>query len=190
MMRLSHAPHPVCSFPPPPSPCAIWICSAAHFTSGRFLLDEGAGRRRTQHAARGTQHAAAPRQRAYTFLTKDAFDHYQGEPFQNFDQYAAAHFNTQAPAPPVPFPGPPTPPSQTQPPSQHQQQQQQHNAVTSHHGSNGTAAPALEIKPPQLTDGLPVAKTELNGDRQGSNSADEEDLTPAQSRRKAQNRAA
>lgn len=144
--------------------------SAAHFTSGCFLLAEGVGHDRGQ--------------RAYTFLTKDAFDHYQGEQFQNFDQYAAAHFNTQPPAPPqAPFhQGPPTPPNQTQP-----QQLQQHNVAA---GINGTAVSALEVKPPQLSDGLPVTKTEANGDRQGSNSADEEDLTPAQSRRKAQNRAA
>lgn len=120
--------------------------------------------------------------KAYTFLTQDAFDHYQGEHFQNFDQYTAAHFNTQ----PAPFPGPPTPPSQTQHPVVHNAQS--HPAA--HHGING-AAPT--VKPPPQPNGLAMTKTEPLGDidgRQGSNSADEEDLTPAQSRRKAQNRAA
>lgn len=149
-----------------PALCPVFPmpCSAAHFTSVRFLLGEG-----------GTP-------KAYTFLTQDAFDHYQGEQFQNFDQYAAAHFNAQA----APFPGPPTPPSHTQHPVVHNGQS--HPAA--HHGING-AAPA--VKAPSQPNGLAMTKTEPNGDidgRQGSNSADEEDLTPAQSRRKAQNRAA
>lgn len=127
---------------------------------------------------------------AYTCLTQDAFDHYQGDQFQNFDQYAA-HFNTQTPT----FPGPPTPPNQQHPAAAIVHNGQPHNA--SHHGMNGSGVSALKTAH-QLADGLPVTKTEpiaelengMNGRRQGSNSADEDDLTPAQSRRKAQNRAA
>jgi AP-1-like transcription factor len=46
-------------------------------------------------------------------------------------------------------------------------------------------------QPISLQDGLPLTKEETDdhANRQGSNS-DDEDLTPAQSRRKAQNRAA
>ncbi|KAJ4386237.1 AP-1-like transcription factor [Gnomoniopsis smithogilvyi] len=110
----------------------------------------------------------------------DAFDQYQGEQFQNFDQYAAAHFNAQ---PPPPFPGPPTPPNHH--PSVHTNGQPQ----PSHPAINGATGAA--VKPTQLP-GLAMTKSEPMGDldRQGSNSADEEELTPAQSRRKAQNRAA
>lgn len=114
---------------------------------------------------------------AYTCLIQDGFDHYQGEQFSHFDQYANTQFNTQQPAP---FPpGPPTPPNH-------------HPAVNnngqSHSGMNGVAAPAAKSSQPS---GLAATKIEPIGDldRQGSNS-DEEELTPAQSRRKAQNRAA
>lgn len=116
---------------------------------------------------------------AYTSLTQDAFDHYPSEQFQNFDQYAA-QFN-----PPPAFPGPPTPPNQ---------HPVVHNGHShSHRGVNGAAA-AAGGKPSQA-DGLPLStKPEPIADpeagRQGSNSAEEDDLTPAQSRRKAQNRAA
>lgn len=123
---------------------------------------------------------------AYTCLTQDAFDHYQGDQFQNFDQYAAAHFNTQ---PTAPFPGPPTPPNHQHPaaPVHHNGQAQLHHGAV-----NGGPNAAPAFKPPQQPDGLPMTKMEpnLDADRQASNSADEEDLTPAQSRRKAQNRAA
>lgn len=140
---------------PPPLPVPR---SAAHLTSGVFLLDH----------------------KAYTCLTQDAFDHYQGEQFQNFDQYAAAHFNAQ---PPPPFPGPPTPPNH------HPVVNNNGQPHPSHPGINGTTGPA--VKPTQPP-GLAMTKSEPLGDldRQGSNSADEEELTPAQSRRKAQNRAA
>lgn len=141
--------------PLPPSPVPR---SAARLLSGRFLLDG----------------------RAYTCLTQDAFDHYQGEQFQHFDQYATAHFNAQ---PPPPFPGPPTPPNH------HSVAHNNGQPQPSHPGINGATGPA--VKPPQPP-GLAMTKPEPIGDldRQGSNSADEEELTPAQSRRKAQNRAA
>lgn len=108
----------------------------------------------------------------------DAFDHYPSEQFQNFDQYAA-QFN-----PPPAFPGPPTPPNQ-------------HPAVHNghshpHRGVNGAAAAV--VKPAQA-DALSLSTKpdpipDPDAGRQGSNSAEEDDLTPAQSRRKAQNRAA
>ena len=115
---------------------------------------------------------------AYTSLTQDAFDHYPSDQFQNFDQYAA-QFN-----PPPAFPGPPTPPNQH--PVAHNGQSHTHRGV------NGAAAAV--VKPAQA-DGLPLSTkpepaADLDNGRQGSNSAEEDDLTPAQSRRKAQNRAA
>ncbi|ROW10179.1 hypothetical protein VMCG_01683 [Cytospora schulzeri] len=98
--------------------------------------------------------------------------------YQGFDPYAAP-FNPQSA-----FPGPPTPPSQH--PIVHNGQ------LHPQHGLNGAAALAFG---PTQADGLPMTKSEPNGDaeanaRQGSNSAEEDDTTPAQTRRKAQNRAA
>ncbi|CAN8100108.1 unnamed protein product [Discula destructiva] len=109
----------------------------------------------------------------------DAFDHYQAEQFQSFDQYATAHFNAHQPAP---F-RPPTPPSHH--PAVHNEGQ----SHPSHSAIDGVAAPVVKASLPL---GLAATKTEPigDGDRQGSNSADDEELTPAQSRRKAQNRAA
>jgi AP-1-like factor len=85
------------------------------------------------------------------------------EPFQNFDNYV--QFNPQQT-----FPGPPTPPGQ-------------HPVVQAVNGSAHPAIPAADV--------LAVTKAESDEQsrRQGSNS-DEDELTPAQSRRKAQNRAA
>lgn len=85
------------------------------------------------------------------------------EPYQNFDNYV--QFNAQQA-----FPGPPTPPGQ-------------HPAVQP---VNGVAR-----QPHPAPDAIPITKTESEEQsrRQGSNS-EEDDLTPAQSRRKAQNRAA
>jgi len=70
------------------------------------------------------------------------------------------------------FPGPPTPPGQ-------------HPVAQPGNGSAHTAHPAA------TADALAITKAENDEQsrRQGSNS-DEEELTPAQSRRKAQNRAA
>ncbi|KAM7205627.1 fluconazole resistance protein 3 [Rhypophila sp. PSN 637] len=87
--------------------------------------------------------------------------------FPGFDNYAA-QFNSQQS-----FPGPPTPPNQHPAPVQ---------------PSNGTARPTQS-----QADVLAMTKMEAEDQaqarRQGSNS-DEDELTPAQSRRKAQNRAA
>ncbi|KAK1710459.1 bZIP transcription factor [Colletotrichum lupini] len=87
--------------------------------------------------------------------------------FNNFDNYAAAQqFNPQHTSFPGP-PGPPTPPNHGLPVQQPvQQQRTQHNGMSA---------------PPPLDD---------HSRRGQSNSDDEENMTPAQSRRKAQNRAA
>ena len=121
-------------------------------------------------------------EKAYTIITQEGFDHFPNDQFQNFEQYAA-HFNPQQT-----FPGPPGPPT---PPNQHpaalggQQQQQQAQTL-----NGGAAAANMKAIP---ADVLAMTKAEpnddLRGGRQGSNS-DEDELTPAQSRRKAQNRAA
>ncbi|KAK3311419.1 uncharacterized protein B0T15DRAFT_74802 [Chaetomium strumarium] len=85
------------------------------------------------------------------------------EQFQNYDNYA--QFNASQP-----FPGPPTPPGQRPVPPV--------NGLV--HGPTADLLPAHKTEPDDQA---------LNR-RQGSNSAEEDDLTPAQSRRKAQNRAA
>ncbi|KAK3383557.1 hypothetical protein B0T24DRAFT_53632 [Lasiosphaeria ovina] len=83
--------------------------------------------------------------------------------FQNYDNYV--QFNAQ-PA----FPAPPTPPGQ-------------HPAVQPVNGATHPTGAAGDLLP------LTKAETDEQSRRQGSNS-DEDELTPAQSRRKAQNRAA
>lgn len=101
--------------------------------------------------------------------------------FNSFENYAPAQFNPQHTSFPGP-PGPPTPPNhlpvqQPQPP----QQPPQHNGMP--------APPVQQIKPqPEVV----VHKQEPMDDhsRRGGSNSDDEDLTPAQSRRKAQNRAA
>ncbi|KAI0476096.1 hypothetical protein GGR56DRAFT_674599 [Xylariaceae sp. FL0804] len=97
-----------------------------------------------------------------------------GEQFntQNFDQYA--QFNQ----PPQAFPGPPGPPT----PPAHPMRGQNSAQVA---GMNG----AQQSKNLQA-DILPMAKPDPDGSRQTGSQSDEDELTPAQSRRKAQNRAA
>ncbi|KAM7208946.1 fluconazole resistance protein 3 [Naviculisporaceae sp. PSN 640] len=89
------------------------------------------------------------------------------EQFSGFDNYGAPYNSQQA------FPGPPTPPNQHPAPVQ---------------PINGTAHPSQTP-----ADVLALTKMEAEDQaqarRQGSNS-EEDELTPAQSRRKAQNRAA
>ncbi|KAJ4420849.1 AP-1-like transcription factor [Neurospora sp. IMI 360204] len=91
--------------------------------------------------------------------------------FQNFEAFA--QFNTQ----PSTFAGPPTPPTQQLPPTA----QPINGAIHLQHSAD-------------LLQSLNNAKGELADEararRQGSNSDEDENLTPAQSRRKAQNRAA
>ncbi|ROW16459.1 hypothetical protein VPNG_02690 [Cytospora leucostoma] len=115
----------------------------------------------------------------FTTSPPNVFDQCPGEePYRSFDPYAA-HFD-----PSPTFPGPPTPPNthhtvhngQFQPP----------------HGVNGAAALVFGAS---SVEGSHVTKLEPKGDadantRQGSNSTEEDDSTPAQVKRKAQNRAA
>ncbi|KAI5860752.1 hypothetical protein GGS23DRAFT_223840 [Durotheca rogersii] len=100
------------------------------------------------------------------------------ENFQNSDHFppsydSYAQFN-QAPAFHGP-PGPPTPPTHPLH-GQNGQNQPQANGVSG--VKNGS------------TDLLPMAKPDPDGSRQTASNSDEDELTPAQSRRKAQNRAA
>ncbi|KAK3393132.1 hypothetical protein B0H63DRAFT_11235 [Podospora didyma] len=109
-------------------------------------------------------------QEAYTIITQDGFEQRfpNGLPdqYQTFDGFVG--FNPQQT-----FPAPPTPPGQ------HPAAVQPVNPAA-HSSGPGPAA-----------DLLPITKAESDEQsrRQGSNS-DEDELTPAQSRRKAQNRAA
>ncbi|KAJ0340936.1 hypothetical protein COL922a_002880 [Colletotrichum nupharicola] len=119
----------------------------------------------------------------YTIMTEqDVYAEYPNDQhFNSFENYAPAQFNPQHTSFPGP-PGPPTPPNhlpvqQPQPP----QQPPQHNGMP--------APPVQQIKPqPEVV----VHKQEPMDDhcRRGGSNSDDEDLTPAQSRRKAQNRAA
>lgn len=103
---------------------------------------------------------------AYTSITQEVFDQFpNGIPhdrFQNFDGYV--QFD-----PAQAFPGPPTPPG----------------LHPVHAAVHQQPARAAEIPPVTKTEADDQARTR----RQGSNS-EEDELTPAQSRRKAQNRAA
>ncbi|KAH7628481.1 hypothetical protein B0T09DRAFT_343896 [Sordaria sp. MPI-SDFR-AT-0083] len=117
---------------------------------------------------------------AYTFLTQgqELFEQFQNglpDQFQNFEAFT--QFNAQS----TTFAGPPTPPTQQLPPtaqpingSIHLQHQQQSTSDLLQSLNNAKGEPADEAR----------------ARRQGSNSEEDENLTPAQSRRKAQNRAA
>ncbi|CAM1502110.1 Fc.00g040940.m01.CDS01 [Cosmosporella sp. VM-42] len=121
--------------------------------------------------------------------------------FPNFDYsqgFNAANVGHQHQHPPTAFPGPPTPPNpsnhnvfagQQQPPPSlpppQQQQQQQHQL---RHGSISNG-----IKPVPAPDMMSISQAEANMDDLGlgrGGSEEDDSLTPAQSRRKAQNRAA
>lgn len=143
----------------------------------------------------------------------EVYTDFPNEQYPTFDAYAA-QFNPQQT-----FPGPPTPPNGL-PPAVHSQQQQQqvpqpqaphqqphaqqpqqvphpqlngaHNGT--HNGTQNGTQNSAAYKEQQISDGLAgsLAKADLADDpnrRAGSNS-DDDDMTPAQSRRKAQNRAA
>ncbi|KAI1493971.1 hypothetical protein F4809DRAFT_660304 [Biscogniauxia mediterranea] len=94
---------------------------------------------------------------------------------QNFDQYGQFNQTQTFPGPP----GPPTPPTHH---SIHSQNQVQVNGVN----GNGSQQ---QVKNHQA-DILPLAKPDPDANRQTGSNSDEDELTPAQSRRKAQNRAA
>ncbi|KAI1427249.1 hypothetical protein F5Y12DRAFT_181078 [Xylaria sp. FL1777] len=107
-------------------------------------------------------HSQSPHEIYESFPNHDQFP-------QNFDQYPQFnHHNQTFPGPP----GPPTPPNI----SLHGQ---------NHTGTNGT----LQAKGSQA-DLLPLTKQDPDTNRQTGSNSEEDDLSPAQSRRKAQNRAA
>ncbi len=108
--------------------------------------------------------------RAYTIINQDVYDQFPNGLPQQHDQFPQSFENYTQYNPQQSFPGPPTPPNQ-------------HSAgLAAQHG-----LPIGDVNADILTS----AKTEPSDQsrRQGSNS-DDEDMTPAQSRRKAQNRAA
>jgi hypothetical protein len=128
-------------------------------------------RLRLSFAASGSSaHPIAGRE-AYTIITQEIFDQFPNvlppDQYQNFDSNYVPYNAAQA------YPGPPTPPGQLT--------------------GRATATPAngAAHQPRPTTEILPVSKLEVDDQnrRQGSNSEDD-DLTPAQSKRKAQNRAA
>lgn len=132
----------------------------------------------------------------------EVYTDFPNEQFPNFEAYAS-QFNPQQT-----FPGPPTPPNGL-PASVHPQQQQQQQQVPPQQARHQQPHPqqpqqqqvpqpqlngaqnAAALKTQQISDSLAgsLAKTDLANGQGGSNS-DDDDLTPAQSRRKAQNRAA
>ncbi|WYZ39198.1 hypothetical protein EsH8_III_001112 [Colletotrichum jinshuiense] len=107
--------------------------------------------------------------------------------FSSFDNYAAAQSQAQFNPQHASFngpPGPPTPPNHGLPVQQSVQPQPQQP------GRNAMSVPPGQQINPQTE--APVHKQEPFDDhaRRGGSNSDDEDLTPAQSRRKAQNRAA
>ncbi|KAH8167883.1 hypothetical protein CIB48_g402 [Xylaria polymorpha] len=98
----------------------------------------------------------------------DSFPNHDQFP-QNFDQYAQFnHPNQNFPGPP----GPPTPPNLPL-------NGQSHGSINGAHQAKSSQA-----------DILPLAKSDPDTNRQTGSNSEEDDLSPAQSRRKAQNRAA
>lgn len=116
--------------------------------------------------------------------------------FQAFD-FPQGHFNNHQQPAASRFPGPPTPPNQSSVfgHNQHQlQQHQQHQQPPQHHhdGLNDPAA-AVNGLPHSISPSLDKSEPSPDDDgAQGRNNGSEDDdsMTPAQSRRKAQNRAA
>ncbi|RYP23684.1 hypothetical protein DL765_000980 [Monosporascus sp. GIB2] len=102
----------------------------------------------------------------------EVYDGYQNsDQLHSFDQYAQFNHQAQQHAFQGP-PGPPTPPTQ---PVQARNLSQSSGSAKNHQ---------------PLVDMIPVTKSDPDGSRQTGSNSDDEDLTPAQSRRKAQNRAA
>ncbi|KAI1379190.1 hypothetical protein F4677DRAFT_361355 [Hypoxylon crocopeplum] len=104
----------------------------------------------------------------------DVYDGFQNsEHFQqNFEQYSQFNHQTQA------FPGPPGPPT---PPT---------HPLHSQNGQNQSQVNGASAAKSNQADILPLAKPDPDANRQTASNSDDDDLTPAQSRRKAQNRAA
>ncbi|KAI1343331.1 hypothetical protein F5Y15DRAFT_231164 [Xylariaceae sp. FL0016] len=94
----------------------------------------------------------------------------------NFDQYG--QFNQQS----QPFHGPPGPPTPPTHPLHGQNSQTQLNTSL-----NGAQQPNKSHSQPEI---LPLAKQDPDANRMTGSNSEEDELTPAQSRRKAQNRAA
>jgi AP-1-like factor len=116
----------------------------------------------------------------------DTFDALPAEHFQAFDFPPAFGAHHQ---PGSRYPGPPTPPNQpvfghNQSHHQQQQQQQRHHNDGMNDASNGLVH---NLSPPHNDKSDPSSLDDPNA-RNGSD--DDDSLTPAQSRRKAQNRAA
>ncbi|KAI1176367.1 hypothetical protein F4777DRAFT_587954 [Nemania sp. FL0916] len=98
----------------------------------------------------------------------DSFQNHEQFP-QNFDQYAQFNHHNQAyPGPP----GPPTPPNLSL-------NGQNHSGINGSHQAKNSQA-----------DILPLTKPDPDTSRHTGSNSEEDDLSPAQSRRKAQNRAA
>jgi AP-1-like transcription factor len=122
-------------------------------------------------------------QEADQLITQEVFDQFPNglqhdhQQFQGYDNNFAQQFNQQQfPSPPHP----PTPPNQIA--GQAQQSSQQHQIQQAQQRVQLQAAQSVNLQD--------ATKEEADDRaRQGSNS-DDDDLTPAQSRRKAQNRAA
>ena len=135
-------------------------------------------------------------------LSQEGFESLaHGDQFQQFDY--TQNLNAQHhPQPPPAFPGPPTPPFAQRQQQQQQQQQQQHLQAPNHQqqqppsrngsihsGSGGTGADMLSL----ANGGTNPHGDALMGDEAQlvrGGSEDDDSMTPAQSRRKAQNRAA
>ncbi|KAL7621588.1 AP-1-like transcription factor [Parahypoxylon ruwenzoriense] len=104
----------------------------------------------------------------------DVYDGFQGNDHfqQNFEPYAQFNHQTQT------FPGPPGPPTPPAHPMHNQNGQNQSQV----NGASGVKNSPADI--------LPMAKPDPDANRQTASNSDDDELTPAQSRRKAQNRAA
>ncbi|KAI1322639.1 hypothetical protein F5Y16DRAFT_415823 [Xylariaceae sp. FL0255] len=99
----------------------------------------------------------------------DAFQNHDHFQHQNFEQFT--QFNPQQQG----FSGPPAPPTPPNMPM---------------HNQNGSALNDIHEPDNRQADALHITKSDPDMNRQTGSNSDEDDLTPAQSRRKAQNRAA
>lgn len=112
---------------------------------------------------------------------QEVFDHFSNDQqYQAFDNGFQQHFNQPG------FPGPPTPPNQAKQPGQpvlngrpHSVKQLPLDALVPAKAEAGAEGDALQKQ-------NPLAQQP----RSRASNSDDEDMTPAQSRRKAQNRAA
>lgn len=104
------------------------------------------------------------------------------DPFQNFDYTQGFSANVAPHQPTQAFPGPPTPPN---PPNQNVYTGQQQHQLRNGSFSNGVK--------PLPADMMAMGNSDMGLDDQSlmrGGSDDDDSLTPAQTRRKAQNRAA